>query len=1741
MIDNNIEKLVNEYAISISRLQLECDRSIFKYGRRELSNYTNDYNPFTNTNLNSMNTYNVLRTLYRWFYDIRSMRKDNREIHPIKNIEMSCNYLNDFSISPIFTFTDNDFINSICNINSKATFAFYTNTYKDLANNRKLFFINNESSNSSITNDFFSYSIQVNPLLYSYSCIDPYDGKYKTMDSDLFLELDLYNKIFKKDNYILKGNQYGTPLWLSVTNTNRISKEIKNYNINTGEVEILGYKNIYENEELLLKDNYTKDLLSIFQSGSRFYNFNNDRSFIMYDGLLELVFKKLKDVIDNDKENISHGSIIRKYNVLKKIIYEDEILRDGMEINGFPYNQYLALDTFKDNIYSIDNSEDIKDGLEELKDKVGDYIIDNYKDIYDDVFAKLIRLLPFIFSPAYIFKIQSPAMNIMYMTLTIMAIKNAYNSSNKRDYNKVMDNLYSILNRLDSISKEEVLELFNKVFDYSFLSNNIKNHISTVLKILIKNSSVKDISTYRYFNLDNYISKVENGNDIEDNILLDRAVILLTEFFNKCEDIRYFDASTFCIDIDTIKDSSERKSLRLFSESLIEACYIHLNTLGSEVFFNSSNINVSLQYRTSSNNLFRTNLYDYLLGLDKTRVSKSNVELYNLWNNSIDEFSINSYHSYISIINLYISLAYSIRITVDNLSINNYQIGISYDNLAMKRSQTIWSLTKIYNFHLMYMNNNSYGIYNDVIVSDNNKDYIEGIMVSQRYKLLLYGLHLRVWYNDGYLFYTNYKKLMNEYNGNINNVLVEIDKLYNYYPKENNLVPMNLFKNIDKNISFILPNIGLSLYPMSGSYILTSNAICLRYYINNNEMIVNLIHHGLKDIIVGDSLSSIIGDRLDCVRTLLHTNRISFNNLYGIFQKVYDLLGYSTYHEIALSSNLNYIYTNIIREHFLNNKNDCLLLSNTNESLYDSYFFENLNDKCSYELAYDNSWCYRIVRNILTSNDKNNFMKFIERYINLYRIACINFKAWHSKLNEDKLISKYYNNYYGLSLMNTIFIKDYKEGISSVIKDKSKYGIFNKILKRIYTGNVYNNPYSISNLFSISNSKISFEDMIVNFTSGGTIFGLYESPLLLMIYNNIDFKSGYIEPSLEQIYMLGRDIFGRIYSTMKRLYSDLNYNGLPIDKISKENTSFSIEDCKDKFINDSIDQFYIVTNNTDYNDNITKMYREIINKDDLYKFISIFGQFMDYDFITSQIIKLITNNQYSLTKKEDIVKYINNIISNSGRDIALFKSYCDSIDKIDNQLNSIINKMIERKQGSIISTIDIDNKRKEINKIVKDIEIKKEENHSNYPINIEYNTTTSITSIDKLLSLYISYDLIGMSKEEYDKLEEVKKQEIDTIKNNIEQLEIDYNKEISELEIRLSQLRRAKLIKEESSKEEVIYDTSSKEFYTMISKGKDPNEILYDKLVEINNNIISIKEIMLDNNYMLKKLMSSNNDDNSSKDTNEESNNTIDTIKNNEVVEVEEVKKEEDSITINTIDTTNTLIQRDNNLTIDSQIFTNKLEDYNYYTSLPDVIDTNEYALPNIPIENEDKSIIQFYSNLGERCTVIKDIRSDKEIDISIMKEHYKRNYYQVNNSTKPTNSKLSKIYNVMDNKEVSYNRYLYIPESYLVNYIPYYINPNSGISINKAILQEIPLYMNDMSNLLLVFYNIPISFNQRYEYIVKAINERIGIINSNLSTYIISKMIELKLDTNWNSNDTFTLENRINIIDNLYHSIYNN
>ena len=718
----------------------------------------------------------------------------------------------------------------------------------------------------------------------------------------------------------------------------------------------------------------------------------------------------------------------------------------------------------------------------------------------------------------------------------------------------------------------------------------------------------------------------------------------------------------------------------------------------------------------------------------------------------------------------------------------------------------------------------------------------------------------------------------------------------------------------------------------------------------------------------------------------------------------------------------------------------------------------------------------------------------------------MNFNTWHSN---DSIISKYYNSYFGLSSMNSVFIKEYEKGINKVLDDKSRYGIFGLILKYLYNGNRYNNHNPISNLFSVNNAKISFEDCIINFTCGGTIFAFYESPMMLLLYNNIDFGQGFIEPSSEQLYMLGRDLFGRIYLTMKRLYVDLTMDGNPFIKIEHDNPEYSDGEVKSTFVKDCISQFYMLTNNTNNNDSSRKFYSNLMNNDELYDFITIFSQFMDYDFIVYNICNLIDSKvDYRVRGKEnkEVINYFNTIRSNRGRDISLFNEYCKNIDMIDNQLNYIINSIIERKIGTIINDNNIDNEKEVIDKYndsIKELESHKNNINSNYPITIKdsidsFNILESESNT--LFKIYIKFKYIGITKEEYEKLNDNERKEYNEILSS--DIVVDYEKAISELEIKLSQLKRMKLLKE-GNYEEVI-DNPEKEFYDLLSKNPDINLLMYQKLDRIEKKFDSIRDILIDTNHMLRTLIERN------------------VIKESDI---EEIIKVDESKT-------------NNESPIDSQIFSNKINDSQFNSDLPVILESKKNNPPCQPYENEDKTTITFFNNLCEKCTVVQDLRfeelSDEEKEKIIFEfDETKHDYYQESLSIEYTENELNSYYSVVNNPRACYDRFLYAPSIYLERYIPKYLNSNNelcGIDIYKALKQEIPLYSVDSSRLLLSFHNIPISFNQKLEFILSDIKERIGINEEDFSQKIIELIEEFKLKDFWNNND-IKLIDRMNLV----------
>ena len=486
-------------------------------------------------------------------------------------------------------------------------------------------------------------------------------------------------------------------------------------------------------------------------------------------------------------------------------------------------------------------------------------------------------------------------------------------------------------------------------------------------------------------------------------------------------------------------------------------------------------------------------------------------------------------------INMYTSLAYCIQITLDNLDVNPFMHG-EYSDKNLRRPLSFWEITKRYALHMTYMNHNQYGIYNDIRRSSDSPERETYIMITQRLKWLTYGLHLRVWYADNYLIYSNYKRLMYVYNNDESKVVERLYELRN---------PIPLFSNIRDGFQMVLPNVGLALYPTAGSLTILTSFRCFYAYFTEdvektNVYFSRLLQHGFKDLLVGDSMCSVLKEREKCMTSLLETTSkiFSFNNVNGEFNCLYTDIPREPF-EIALASNLHFIFKNVIAPYFLRNKNDILILNSLSNSTFDETTFENVED-IPYSPVFSTSWCARLLFNILKSNDKNKYFGLIGKLIMLHKLGIENLKGDESEL------SRYYKKFNKFSLMTANLVNDYQKGIDSVSERRT-----NQIFPFIMEDGFYSDrKYSVGNiLWNLWYSMFGFEDYIVGGCKGISLFAMYESPMMLMIYNNVNFMLNFIPPTGSELYDVMKDKFVKFHVVMRRIIIEMTYRSSPIKEL----------------------------------------------------------------------------------------------------------------------------------------------------------------------------------------------------------------------------------------------------------------------------------------------------------------------------------------------------------------------------------------------------------------------------------------------------------------------------------------------------------------------------------------------------------------------------------------------------------------
>ena len=822
--------------------------------------------------------------------------------------------------------------------------------------------------------------------------------------------------------------------------------------------------------------------------------------------------------------------------------------------------------------------------------------------------------------------------------------------------------MYILLNSISSstVDVDTRRSLFESLFSREFLLSNLKDHIQVILKALCINTAAHNVdkthpqaadfsSTYG-----KYSTHVEV--DPEDPNILAKAAILLTEFFTKVEKLRYFDASTFCIDKVFCSTKQQRVSLKMFADALLESAYIHMNILGHELI----------------------NEDDEFVSMDLTRVSKNNIDLIkdasskDYAKEDSEEYRHNPYFSSSAVINLFVSLAYCIQITVDSMGINRIQY-LPFNNSQIRRSEAFWTITKRYIIHLMYMNDNLHGIYNESSIDSNKMEEIESIRISERLKLLTYGLHLKIWYDGGYYIFTNYNaanNIVSQSNGNSEAVYQMLSK---YYTVSEPYQMMPLFSNELNGANFILPNRGLALGSMAGSYSILSNLYCLSYYLNDNLVNVNLVHHGFKDILVGDSVSSIYDERRIQFNRITTCRTISCNNVTRL-QRIIDAIGTCKYHEIALASNINYLYRNCIKPYFANNQSRISALSNAyQDQIYDNDFFKSFNESCGYPLAYDCSFGYKVFQALL-SNESNllqPYLRLLGRMITIHRSNCINYRTWHIRSKDDDVLNEYYKAYHGFELA---YCKLWgHHNIDNLYMNPSN-GIFNIILRDIYTKPCYTNKYALGNLFGVTDARFGFSDLIFTLTAGGSILSLYEDPMMLAIYNNIDCETSNCLNSIprDSLFTFTMDMYSKVYLTMKRLILELEKDANLFESIKNSHLCSSLEEAKYIFYNDH--KMFNASTKNDYASEIHKFLRNVNQSEaSICKFATSFGSFMDYDYICHKVIKIFDGmHSYELYKNADRIRFLNDMMADAPT-LKLFIRYASRIEDLSNQYNHLIN------------------------------------------------------------------------------------------------------------------------------------------------------------------------------------------------------------------------------------------------------------------------------------------------------------------------------------------------------------------------------------------------------------------------------------------------------------------------------------
>ena len=719
-------------------------------------------------------------------------------------------------------------------------------------------------------------------------------------------------------------------------------------------------------------------------------------------------------------------------------------------------------------------------GPESLKnrhiDGVNDELVSVYLTNYNHIMVDFYSLINQILTPQTKYQIFSPSLSIVMIAMTIMAIKKLIASSKTNEYhNKLFIELFTKFYHLSTAKKIEyhIESLYEFLFSKEILSI-IEEDLEKVLPILstiTKPSSLQN-DTELDDDLNHTKQKFINILSSIDNSTIANTIILLMELCGKIDHIRWFDSAIFNIDNSLITNEN-KNSVKMFADSLQEASFIILNSLGASEFVNSHAPDTILSYNPK------------LDSLDHTRFINWNEKFIRIDNeantNKFTYDRVNPFNSSIAAVNIFSSIAYCIDITLSNLFVNNTNIKGPLYNSAIKRPYSMVRILSEYARHL-YMATKGCGIFNDmcIVSSENIKN-----SVVHRSRWLLYGLHFKTWIDNAYHFYTNYKHLMNQYN--------DPDKTTSLIFGEMNDYKSPLFKEELKN-HIPIYNIGFTLYPTLGSRGLTTIAACLsQFFVRSSKYIKSIIQHSLKDVIVGDAMLTFLSN--DDRRWLMNINdsgRLTSNSTSRLYQKAINRLSKDIYEDVLGTTSIQWI-KRVLKPTI---KNNISILRQLN--IDENFLNIEPNSEDSY-ITFNNLFCERLIKEMLIPNGQMP-QDWIDIIVDLYNMGI------YANITYTDYIQTNFIKFRGFGISSMPTIARHPIGAQKLFTNESHYGGFLSIIEdelinpQTYS---YGKENHLSTVLSLLDNNYQHEDAFLK-CRGLPLYCYSDNPYMIYLNNYLD-------------------------------------------------------------------------------------------------------------------------------------------------------------------------------------------------------------------------------------------------------------------------------------------------------------------------------------------------------------------------------------------------------------------------------------------------------------------------------------------------------------------------------------------------------------------------------------------------------------------------------------------------------------